>query len=98
MFGREVRNYLLDEDKINKFRVFFGDRPETVKKAENKETSGKDEAVIRELNRINDCFVHEDADGITGILEKAKKDPELSNWNKLRIINECNSALYDLGR
>ena len=30
MFGREVRNYLLDEDKINVYRSYFGTRPETI--------------------------------------------------------------------
>ncbi len=96
MFGRAVRNYLLDEDKINKYRLFFGDRPETVLKAETNEAVKKDEAVVSELNRINRLFVNEDADGINEILKRAKADPELSNWNKMRIFNECKSALYEL--
>ena len=96
MFGREVRNYFLDEDKINSYRIFYGDRPETVLRAETKEAAKKDEAVIRELNRINSCFVNEDADGINEILKRAEADTELTNWNKMRIINECRTALFDL--
>ena len=34
--------------------------------------------------------------GIIEIMKKAEKNTELSNWNKLRIINECNLALIDL--
>ena len=28
--------------------------------------------------------------------KKAEADPKLSTWNRLRIINECNSALLEL--
>ena len=42
------------------------------------------------------CFVNDDPDGINEILKKAEANTELSNWNKLRIINECASALLDL--
>ena len=98
MFGREVRNYLLDEDKINAFRAFFSDRPETVFRVETNETEKKDESARNELNSINRCFVNEDADGIDEIMKRAAADPELSGLNKLRIINECKSALFDLHR
>ena len=37
-----------------------------------------------------------DEAGIKEIMKKAEADPELSNWNKLRIINECKSALFEL--
>ena len=37
MFGRETRNYLLDEEKISRYRSFFGDRPETIFRAETNE-------------------------------------------------------------
>ena len=96
MFGREVRNYLLDEDKINSYRLYFGKHPDTVLRAETNEASKKDETVVNELHNINKCFVDEDAEGINAILKKAEEDTELSNWNKLRIINECISALFDL--
>jgi energy-coupling factor transporter ATP-binding protein EcfA2 len=38
MFGREARNYLLDEDKIDNYRRFFGDRPDTVFREEKEES------------------------------------------------------------
>lgn len=96
MFGREVRNYLLDEDKIDRFRDFYCDRPETVFREETNEAAKKEEAVVNELHNINKCFVYDDADGINEIMKKAENNTELSNWNKLRIINECKLALFDL--
>ena len=98
MFGREVRNYLLDEEKINSYRSFFSGQPDTVFREETNEADKKSEAVINELKRIDGFFVNDDADGITGIMRAAEADTELSAWNKLRIINECQSALFDLRR
>ena len=95
MFGRETRNYLLDEDKIDNFRNFFGASPDTVYRDESNETANKEE-VINELNSIDKCFVNDDADGIFAILKNAEANTELSNWDKLRILNECQSALLDL--
>ena len=96
MFGREVRNYLLDEDKINSYRSFFGERPETVFREETNEAVHKSEVVINELNGIDRCFVNGDADGISEIAKNAEANTELSNWNRLRIINECQAALLEL--
>ena len=96
MFGREVRNYFLDEDKINVYRSFYGERPETIFRAETNEAAKRHEDVINELNSIDRCFVNDDADGISEIMKRAEANTELSNWNKLRIINECRSALFDL--
>ena len=96
MFRREVRNYFLDEDKIDSYRRFFGDRPETILREENPEAAKKDEIIINELNSIDKCFVNDDADGINAIMKNAEANTELSNWDKLRIINECKLALIDL--
>ena len=96
MFGRETRNYLLDEDKINRYRKFFSDRPETVRREETDEAAEQSEFVVNELNSIDTCFVNEDAAGIKEIRKRAKDNPELSNWNKMRIINECGLALSEL--
>ena len=98
MFGREVRNYFLDEDKINVYRSFYGGRPGTVFRTETNEAEKKSEAVVNELKSIDRCFVNEDADGINAILNKAEANTELSSWNRLRIINECKTALFDLRR
>ncbi|MCR4846418.1 MAG: hypothetical protein K5865_06755 [Eubacterium sp.] len=98
MFGREVRNYLLDEDKINAYRIFFGNKSETILRAETNEAAKKDEAVVNELNLINEYFANENADGINEILKKAEANTDLSEWNKIRIISECKSALTDLSR
>ncbi len=95
MFGRETRNYLLDEDKIDRYRSFFGGSPDTIFRDEDNDDA-KAEAVLHELNSIDRCFVNEDADGIREIMKKAEADTELSNWNKLRIVNECKSALLEL--
>ena len=96
MFERETRNYLLDEDKIDSYRSFFGACPETIYREETNEAAKIDEFIIHELNSIDRCFVNNDADGIYEILKKAEANAELSNLNKLRIINECISALFDL--
>ena len=96
MFGREARNYLLDEEKINNYRSFFGNLPDTIFRVETKETDQEEEAVRNELNNIDRCFANENKDGIKEIMKKAEADPELSNMNKMRIINEANLALVDL--
>ena len=96
MFEREVRNYLLDEDKINRYRSYFSNRPDTVLRAETNESPNRSEIVLNELNSIDKCFVNDDADGIKEIMKKAEANTELSGWNKLRIINECKFALLDL--
>ena len=70
MFGRETRNYLLDEDKIDNYRNFFKEKPNTI---------FRDEA-----NEVNE------------IKKKAEANKNLLEWNKLKIINECNLALFDL--
>ena len=97
MFGREARNYLLDEEKINSYRSYFGDSPYTVFRDETNEADKQSEAVISELKSIDRCFVHDDADGISAIMKNAEENTELSAWNKLRIMNECKAALFDLG-
>ena len=95
MFGRETRHYLLDEVKIDRYRSYFGDKPETVFRAE---TSTSAETVINELNLIDSCFASNDADGIKVIKEKARADTALSSWDKIRIVTECEEALLDLKR
>ena len=97
MFGREARNYLLDEEKIDSYRKYFSSSPDTIFREEIN-AAKQSEAVAEALKSIDRCFVNDDADGINGILKKAEENAELSNWNKLRIINECEAALFELGR
>ena len=96
MFGRETRNYLLDEDKIDRYRSYYGGRPETVFREEESEASKQEEAVRNGLIAIDRCFVDGDADGITAIWKKTEADTWFSNWSKMRIFNECQAALFDL--
>lgn len=98
MFGRETRNYLLDEEKIDRYRKFYGDKPETIFREETNETAKQAEMVMKALADINKCFVNDDADGIREIMKKAEANGELSPWSKLRIINECGAALLDFRR
>ena len=51
---------------------------------------------MNELNSIDKCFVNNDADGIKEIMKRAEENTELSNWNKMRIVNECRLALTEL--
>ena len=76
MFGREVRNYLLDEDKINNYRSVFGESPYTVFRDEASEADKNAEAVLNELNSIDECFVNDDADGINEIMKKAEENTD----------------------
>ena len=96
MFGREARNYLLDENKINSYRSFFIDRKETIFREETSEAAKKTELIMNELNSIDKCFVNNDADGIKEIMKRAEGNTELSDWNRLRIVNECKLALTEL--
>ena len=96
MFGRSARNYLLDEDKIDRYRSFYGSRPETVYREETSEAEKQNRAVLDELAAVDRCFVHGDADGIAAILQRAEADAALSDWNRLRILAECRSALFEL--
>ena len=68
----------------------------TVLRDETSEADKNAEAVLNELKSIDRCFVNDDADGILAILKNAEANTELSNWDKLRILNECQSALLDL--
>ena len=95
MFGREARNYLLDENKINAYRNFYSGRPDTVSREETNEAAKQSEYVINELNSINTCFVNNDANGIMEIMIRAAENSALSKWDKLRIVNECKSAFSD---
>ena len=96
MFEREVRNYLLDEDKIDIYRAYFGDSPYTVFRDETSEDDKKSEIIMSELNCIDRCFVNDDANGIIEIMKRTGDRAELSSWNKMRIFSECQSALIDL--
>ena len=92
MFGRETRNYLLDENKIDNYRNYFKDKPNTIYRDE----ANEDAIVIKEINKINECFVNGDIDTIKEIMKKAEANNNLLKLNRLIIINECKLALFDL--
>ena len=96
MFGRETRNYLLDEDKIDIYRSYYSDKPDTIFREETDETAKKREEVINEMKSVDKFFVDGDVDGIKEIMKKAETNTGLSKWNKMRIINDCKAALLDL--
>lgn len=96
MFGRETRNYLLDEDKIDIYRKYYGDKPETIFREETDEVAKQREEVVNALKSIDRCFVNNEADEIKEIVKKTEARTDLSKWNKLRIVNECKSALLEL--
>ena len=78
MFEREVRNYLLDEDKIDRYRSYFGNRPETIFRVEENENVKKPDDLVCILNSIDRCFVDGDEDGIMEIMKKAEENAGLS--------------------
>ena len=96
MFGRETRNYLLDENKIDKYRDYFSGKPETIFREETPESDKIEEEVIEELKKINECFVNEDANGIVEIKKNAEANARFSNWQKLMIVAECEQALFEI--
>ena len=51
---------------------------------------------MAQMNRINDCFVHGDADGIRSISRKASSDRKMDLTEKTFIIEECKRALSDM--
>ena len=63
MFGRESRNYLLDEEKIDRYRNYFGGRPETIFRTETNEAAKKPKAVTGELMKACGHFADSGADG-----------------------------------
>ena len=95
MFGREVRPYLLDEDKIDRYRDFYGNSPYTIFRSEENEADKQNAYVSGELDRINECFVADDANGIVAIKRSAEANTDLSEINRMRIITECKLALND---
>ena len=96
MFGREKRIYLLDEPKINRYRSYFEDKPETIYREETSEAAEAAKAVINELNSIDACFAGNDTAGINEIKKKAGANVALSVWEKMKITTECQLALIDL--
>ncbi len=96
MFGREARNYLLDEDKIDRFRDHFAKSPYTIFREEENEIDKQNEIVRNEIININRCFAQNDANGIIAIMKKTEADTQLSNLNKIRIIGECKAALFEI--
>ena len=72
------RGRILDEEKINHYRDYYGECPETVLREENSGAGSKAETVLNDLNSIDTLFVNEDANGILAIMKKTKADPSLS--------------------
>jgi hypothetical protein len=89
--GEYLSVYLLDEDKIDSYRKYFANSPYTVFREEKDENG-----IINELNKIDECFVNDDAKGIAEIMDRAKANDKLSNWTKQLIIHECKTALLEL--
>ena len=51
---------------------------------------------MAQINNINDCFVHGDADGIKNISKKAASDCKMDITEKAIVIEECKRAIADL--
>ena len=96
MFGRETRNYFLDEDKIDRYREYYSNKPETIFREETNEFAKQEEYVLNELKNIDECFMNDDPDGIRNIIKRAEENNELYKWNRIRIIGEAQTALLDL--
>ena len=54
------------------------------------------EDVMNKLNAINDCYVHEDREGIEEIIIKTENAENMTLTEKGIIVEECKRAISDL--
>ena len=87
-----ITDSITTQKELNRVYARYEVLPKRQKRYSNKEI----EAVIGELNSIDKCFVNNDEDAIKEILRRAEANTEISEWHKLKIMNECQAALLEL--
>jgi hypothetical protein len=95
-FGIYAGDTTLRDSNVDKWRRHFEKKPETVFKLENNKFTILAETIMEQINSINECFVHGDADGIKLIMENASSNSEMDITEQLIVIEECKRALADL--
>ena len=95
-FGIYAGDTTFKDSNVDKWRRHFEKKKETVIKQEDNYFTLLKQNIMAQMNRINDCFVHGDADGIRSISRKASSDRKMDLTEKTFIIEECKRALADM--
>ena len=95
-FGIYAGDTTFKDSNVDKWRRHFEKKKETVIKEEDNYFTLLKQNIMAQINSINDCFVHGDADGIKSISKKAVSDCKMDITEKAIITEECKRALADL--
>lgn len=95
-FGVYAKDSALHDGNVDKWRRYFEKSPKTVIKPEDNLFTLLRGSIMSEINRINGCFVHGDAEGIKSIMEGAKTSPDMDIAERAIVIEECKRALADM--
>ena len=95
-FGIYAGDTTFKDSNVDKWRRHFEKKKETVIKEEDNYFTLLKQNIMAQINSINDCFVHGDADGIKSISKKAVSDSQMDITEKAIITEECKRALADL--
>ena len=95
-FGYYALDSVHNAKNIDIWRRYFENKPETVLMEEDNRFNHIKEDVMNELNAINDCYVHEDREGIEEIIIKTENAENMTLTEKGIIVEECKRAISDL--
>lgn len=95
-FGIYAGDTTFKDSNVDKWRRHFEKKKETVIRQEKNYFTLLKQNIMAQINNINDCFVHGDADGIKNISKKASSDRKMDITEKAIVVEECKRALMDL--
>ena len=95
-FGIYAGDTTFKDSNVDKWRRHFEKKKETVIKQEDNYFTLLKQNIMAQINDINGCFVHGDAEGIRAISKKASSDCKMDITEKTIVIEECRRALSDL--
>ena len=95
-FGIYAGDTTFKDSNVDKWRRHFEKKKETVIKQEENYFTLLKQNIMAQINNINDCFVHGDAEGIKSISKKAMADCKMDITEKTIVVEECRRALLDL--
>jgi len=95
-FGIYAGDTTFKDSNVDKWRRHFEKKKETVIKQEDNYFTLLKQNIMAQINNINSCFVHGDAEGIKAISKKAAADCKMDITEKTVVIEECRRALSDL--
>ena len=95
-FGIYAGDTTLKDSNVDKWRRHFEKKKATTFKLENNKFTILAETIMEQIHSINECFVHDDAEGIREIMEHTNSNSELDITEQLIVIEECKRALADM--